>query len=345
MYQKGSPVADRTVYGNTHSENGWRMVDQGTCRWVTVPGTSVRLQIREGQPEKILAAFAADYNAYVEPLRQADSACWTATNSVATSNHLSGTAMDLNWNGPDGKTFRFQISETQAYPPPKNQRVRELLDFYEGMVYCGGFWSIRDWMHFQMGYNTYGSQNVDKVNDFIRRKIRADGFSTFHRGANVDPDAFPLPAGYYYGPLEGPNESISGRVANTPQAWKDGLGRWQSALGLPVTKVWDDATRDAATKLQHEKKWPPLEVDLGNGPVKIHGCVFKGEWDAVIREGWRLAPPPPPAPKPVRVGPADDQLVMRFNCLGKQTLVEAVAEIRDHLLGTEDRNKPGVVVE
>ncbi|AWN02628.1 lysin A [Mycobacterium phage Xavia] len=55
--------------------------------------------------------------------------------------------------------------------------------------------------------------------------------------------------------------------------------------------------------------------------------------------------PAPAAPKPVVVGPADDQLTMRFNCLGGQTLVEAVAEIRDKVLGTDDRGKPGVVMK
>lgn len=58
-------------------------------------------------------------------------------------------------------------------------------------------------------------------------------------------------------------------------------------------------------------------------------------------------PPPssPGMPQPVRVGPADDQLTMRFNCLGGQTLVEAVAEIRDHVLGTNDRHTDGVVTQ
>jgi len=55
-------------------------------------------------------------------------------------------------------------------------------------------------------------------------------------------------------------------------------------------------------------------------------------------------PAPAPAPKPVVVGPADDQLTMRWNCLGGQTLVEAVAEIRDKVLGTNDRHKTGVVM-
>ncbi|ASR77115.1 endolysin [Mycobacterium phage MyraDee] len=169
----------RNVYGNDWSENGWPMVDQASCQWITVPGTNVRLEIQTGWPLAILRAFAADYHAYIEPLRDADSACWTRENSVGNSNHLSGTGMDLNWNGEDGKTFRYNISEARAYPGDKARRVRELLDFYEGFVFCGGFWSNRDWMHFQMGGNTYGQARTQA---FIDRKIRADGFSTFRRG-------------------------------------------------------------------------------------------------------------------------------------------------------------------
>ncbi len=55
------------------------------------------------------------------------------------------------------------------------------------------------------------------------------------------------------------------------------------------------------------------------------------------------APPPPPALDPGPVGPAEDQLTLRWNMLGGQTLVEAVAEIRDKVLGTNDRDKPGTV--
>ena len=58
------------------------------------------------------------------------------------------------------------------------------------------------------------------------------------------------------------------------------------------------------------------------------------------------APPPTPAPQlvgPVPVGPADDQVTLRWNCLGGQTLIEAVAEIRDKALGTNDKSKTGAV--
>jgi N-acetyl-anhydromuramyl-L-alanine amidase AmpD len=56
------------------------------------------------------------------------------------------------------------------------------------------------------------------------------------------------------------------------------------------------------------------------------------------------ASPPPVTPAaPTPVGPADDQLTLRWNCLGGQTLVEAVAEIRDKLTGTNDRPKEGAL--
>lgn len=187
-------MARRTVYGNDWSSNGWPMVDEGSCTWVTIPGCNppVSLQIQNGQPLAILRAFAADFNARVEPLRDADSACWTAGNDVGDSNHLSGTAMDLNWG-----THPFRVADA-GFDAAKLTRVRELLDFYEGTVFWGNDWSSpKDAMHFQLAslanggnINTYGNPFVD---DFIKRKIRPDGFSTFLRGGDTQPQP-PAPA-------------------------------------------------------------------------------------------------------------------------------------------------------
>ncbi|PVB26415.1 hypothetical protein DDJ92_24515, partial [Mycobacteroides abscessus] len=170
----------RVVYGNSFSENGWPMVNSEECTWVTVPGTSVSLQIQNGQPLAILRAFAADFNAYVEPLRDPDSACWTPTNSVSTSNHLSGTAMDLNW-----ESHPFQVANA-GFSAAQIATIKEIQAFYEGTVFWGNDWSDpKDAMHFQLAslanggeINTY--QNPHTA-DFIARKIRADGFSTFRR--------------------------------------------------------------------------------------------------------------------------------------------------------------------
>lgn len=157
------------------SENGWQpaKAESGQCEWIKVPGTQVSLQILRGIPLQILRAFAADYHAYVEPLRDPDSASWTPTNSVATSNHLNGTAMDLNWN-----SHPFQVRGT--FTPDQMSVIRELLEFYEGTVFWAGDWdSPVDEMHWQMGYDTFTNQV--HCQDVIRRKILESGFSTFRR--------------------------------------------------------------------------------------------------------------------------------------------------------------------
>lgn len=65
----------------------------------------------------------------------------------------------------------------------------------------------------------------------------------------IDPTAFPLPDGYYYGPYEGPDESISGR-AGEPVEWVDGLRRWQTQAGVPADGIYGERTRARAIELQ-----------------------------------------------------------------------------------------------
>lgn len=169
------------------SENGWEPshAPADLLEWRVIPGTNppVHLQFMKGWPSTVMTAYAADYNAYIEPLRDADSASFTPTNSVATSNHLNGTAMDLNW---DSHPFRVDYA---GFDPDKIKRMRELLAFYnfEGLQIM--FWA-QDWrtpkdaMHHQMGYDTW---NNPKVLRFIEQRIRADGFSTYKRGGAVTP--------------------------------------------------------------------------------------------------------------------------------------------------------------
>lgn len=160
------------------TENGWPSCDSSGTEWVHPPGTTVSLQLQKGLPCTILRAFAGDFNSYVEPLRDPDSAGWTATNRVATSNHLGGTAMDLNWN-----SHPFRVADA-GFSRAQIAIIRELLDFYEGTVFWANDWnSPKDAMHWQMGYGTFDDQ--DHLRDFIARKIRSDGFSTFRRDSSA----------------------------------------------------------------------------------------------------------------------------------------------------------------
>lgn len=166
------------------SENGWRppWVGQDQLNWVKIPGAEhVSLQFMKGWPTSVMRAYAADYHAYIEPLRDADSASYTATNSVSTSNHLNGTAMDLNW-----QSHPFQV-DYAGFDSAKIARMRELLAFYkfEGLQIM--FWaqdwdSPKDAMHHQMGYGTWNNPIVGR---FIEQRIRPDGFSTYKRGNTV----------------------------------------------------------------------------------------------------------------------------------------------------------------
>ncbi|MFD1814389.1 hypothetical protein [Rhodococcus gannanensis] len=108
----------------------------------------------------------------------------------------------------------------------------------------------------------------------------------------ADPNRFPLPPGHYWGPLDGPAESWSNYSFGTARSSVDGLSRWQRALGLPDSGIYDHATRTAAFRMQWAFGWP------------VSGNVSESEWEEVVRQGWRLPPisidPGPEAPRPRR---------------------------------------------
>lgn len=167
----------------------------------------------------IMRAYAADYNAYVEPLRDADSAGWTPTNSVATSNHLNGTAMDLNWD-----SHPFQVSNA-GYSPQMIATMRDLLDFYEGTMFWAQDWdSPKDCMHHQMGYDTFGDPHTA---DFIARKIRADGYSTYRRGAAPSVMTVPL------------TENANGTWTSPSPAWAHLIMRESSGNPTIIQQIID----------------------------------------------------------------------------------------------------------
>ncbi|QGZ16813.1 endolysin [Mycobacterium phage Phaded] len=270
-------MARRLFRGRQFSENGWPYVDQGSCTWdEVVPG--VWLQIQNGIPFTVLRAFARDFNEHVEKLRDADSACWTQDNSVDTSNHPGGTGADFNWNGEDGRTFRYGITEARAYPGDKARRLRELLDFYEDNVFCGGFWDIRDWMHFQMGYGTYDSKAdrpTQKVTDFVARKIRPDGWSTFKRGGG----GAPAPAADAAAILARATGVTLDKAREILPTLRDGL-ILSECTTVPRIAMW-------LAQCGHESAHFNATEEYQNGPMDQERWIYKGRtW---IQLTWRSA--------------------------------------------------------
>lgn len=142
----------RTVYGLNYSENGWRMVDAAGCTTAKIPGTGLSLPFRTGDAQTVLTAWAAWFNANVESLNNpgrgyADEGSFTWTNSVASSNHLSGTAMDLNWND---HAFRVSYS---GFTTAEIAAVRRGLALFNKCIWWGQDWtSPKDSMHFQLNF-------------------------------------------------------------------------------------------------------------------------------------------------------------------------------------------------
>lgn len=90
---------------------------------------------------------------------------------------------------------------------------------------------------------------------------------------------FPLARGYYYGPLDGPKASISGRHRSDTQAMRDGLRRWQQRMrerGWQITPdgTYGPQTRNVALAFQREKR---LAADGLIGPQ-----TWAAAWTAPI---------------------------------------------------------------
>lgn len=258
------------------SENGWPQCTSAETVYVQVPGTTTSLRVRKGDAATILIAWCIWYHRNVEPIDLykgapgTDDWGYSADNDVPDSNHLSATAVDLNATQyPWGR---------RVMPQNRINAVREGLKLFEGTIFWGADWSRADEMHYQIGKGP----NDPKIREF------ADRLNKGYLGLYGPPDplAFPLPRGSYYGPLDGGMESVSGLWSGDTASVREGLKRWQTAVGIPATGVWErgSETERVARQLQMERGWQPAP---GNG------YVYEGEWNAVIREGWRPKDAPP----------------------------------------------------
>lgn len=172
------PVSYRTVYGNTHSEKGWRMVNRDACDIVRIPGLSLvnTAPLRIGAPLTILGAWLRWYDQNVEEITSPVWG-WSATNDVANSNHLAGVAVDIN--APKYPWGSRTMSATLK------GRVRAGLALFEGSVFWGADWSRADEMHYDMAW-----REGDPRNDAFAAKLR-DGYLGIYKPAPQPPAPTP----------------------------------------------------------------------------------------------------------------------------------------------------------
>lgn len=99
-------------------------------------------------------------------------------------------------------------------------------------------------------------------------------------------DQFPLPDGQFWGPLDGYEKRLSTRGDHQHAHYSDELRRWQEAIGVYGSGAFDDATKEAAARMQYLRGWMP---SLGSTQ---RGVIGQLEWDEVIVNGWTLPAPP-----------------------------------------------------
>ena len=195
--------------GNIITENGWPECEMNQTEKILVPGTNnVKWRSRAGDAATILTAWAAWFNRNVRSVEPGDGHRnwwgWDEDDAVFTSNHKSGTAVDLC---ADELPWTFRTM-------PQNQVdiVERGLQLFEGLVFWGRNWNRTDEMHFQMNGGTW---NNPRTAEFAQR-LRSGYLNIY---GPPDPKAFPLPAGYYYGPLKG--RSNRSRASSNPTArWR-----------------------------------------------------------------------------------------------------------------------------
>lgn len=124
------------------TENGWPQVLANKTVSATVVAAAKAVPLLAGNVATILNAWIIAYNRDVEPITSQVWG-WSPYNDVANSNHLSGTAIDINAPKYPWGT-RTMNATTKA-------KVRALLAKFDGVVFWGADWSRADEMHYQIG--------------------------------------------------------------------------------------------------------------------------------------------------------------------------------------------------
>ena len=161
----------RTAYGNTYSENGWRICTREACERIYIPGADnnflAAMIVRSGPSEVVLRAWATWYHRNVERLDLykagvGDDWGWSQLNDVGNSNHLSGTGLDFN-------ATQYPMGQRRM-SAGMVARINEGLRLFEDNIFHGRNWNYPDEMHFQLNRGTASGDGASaKLAAFAKR--------------------------------------------------------------------------------------------------------------------------------------------------------------------------------
>lgn len=239
---------------STASYNGWpasRDPDAiGIDHFFAVGGVQFPGGVKSGDVATVLGHIAAGIHLKCE--RLVKGWCWgyeyrqNVNNPGTLSSHSAGVSIDVNSpkhpNGAKG-----------TWSPEQVATIRGLIAEAGGVVAWGHDWrGTVDDMHFEIR----GTPSAVKTAAAgLRPKPTAP----------VGMTPFPLPPGYYFGPLSGPKESISGMAADgSDRKWRPSISRIQAVVKVGADGLYGPRTIQAVKGWQASHQ---LEADGLTGPV------------------------------------------------------------------------------
>lgn len=202
-----------------------------------------------GDVAAILGYVAAHIHATVEHL--VVGWCWgyewrqNRNDPSSLSSHAAGVSIDVNApNHPNGAFNTFT--------PAQVTEIRRILRRAGSVVAWGRDWSVvKDEMHFEIS----GSQTQVRA---AAAKLRIPP----QPPSGLTP--FPLPQGWYFGPLSGPTESVSGMAPNgSDRQYRPAIARIQHVVRVVTDGLYGPATINAVRGWQAAHN---LQVDGLTGP-------------------------------------------------------------------------------
>lgn len=264
------------------------------------------------------------------------------------SNKLDPMPLLAGSKDPDmkgGTVERPDFNEYWVKSPNSNSRNNTRVDLWlihtqEGGSVKDGADNLARWMQGPVGVSYHYTISQDLV----------DGGVTVCDVVDTDRAAWSV--------LDANSRSISLCFAGSRVAWSTDQWMKQSrAIDVAAYLAVEDAKKygfPAKVIAPPYNSGPPGISDhafvtkkLGIGTHSDVGRNFPWTFFAervAYWSGQRVEKPPPvvPQPQPTKpVVPVGDPMLARWNCLGGQTVVEALAEIRDKVIGTSDRGKAG----
>jgi peptidoglycan hydrolase-like protein with peptidoglycan-binding domain len=213
--------------------------------------------VKAGDVSTVLGYVAVQIHTTVEPL--VPGWCWgyewrkNVNDPSTLSTHASATSVDVN-------APRHANGARDTFSTKQIARIREILREVQGVVWWGRDWEgTVDEMHFEIHGTATSVRNAAAHLNLPDAPV-----TVRHR--------FPLPRGYYFGPLSGPKESISGMAGDgSDEQWRPSLARIQTVVhvradGLygPVTinsvKGWQAAHRLSSDGLTGPITWTAMRL-------------------------------------------------------------------------------------